>query len=68
MSAPGGPLARFTDAGNRSKLPKLTSKATQRAALIKGGRGFRKYELTTLAKRKKRFQRDLRKLAAEAKR
>ena len=68
MTAPGGSLAQFTDAGKRGKLPELKSKATQRAALLKAGRGLRKYERTTLADRKKRFRRDLRRLAAKARR
>ncbi len=66
MNAPGGPLARFTSARDSRKLPKLPSKATQRSALVKAAKGFRTFERTTLAGKKKRLERDLKKLAAGA--
>nr|MBA3299297.1 hypothetical protein [Thermoleophilaceae bacterium] len=68
LSAPGGPLSRFTDAGDRGKLPRLKSLTSRQAALRKAAQGYGKYERTVLAKRKKRFDRALQKLARDAKR
>lgn len=68
MNAPGGSLAKFASARDRKKLPKLPSKATQREALGEAAKIFRTFERTTLAKKRKKLQLDLKKLTAGAKR
>ena len=55
-------------AGDRGKLPGLKSLTSRQAALRKAAQGYGKYERTVLAKRKKRFDRALQKLARDAKR
>jgi len=67
MNAPGGGLAQFTNS-KRGGLPSLPTKAVQRAALLKAGRLFNKYENTTVAKKRKQYKLELKKLAAGAKR
>ena len=67
MNAPGGPLATFTNS-RRGGLPKLKSQAVRAQALVKAGKLFRTFERTTLAKRKKNFLRELKRVAARSKR
>ncbi len=68
LNAPGGPLAKFTDARGRGKLPRLKSLASRQAALRKAAKGYGEYERTVLAKKQKRFDRAFRKLAREGRR
>ena len=68
LNAPGGALTSFTSASQRKGLPKLPSKATQRAALGDAAKIFQKFQRTTVAPKRKKLQLDLKKLAKRAKR
>ena len=68
LNAPGGALATFTGADSTRRLPKLGSLADRRAALLKAGKAFRKYDRTVLERKRDRFQRALKKLTKGARR
>ncbi len=68
MSAPGGPLARFTAAKDRGRLPRLGDAGKRRSALLGAAKDFRKWQLTDLADLRKRLDADLKKLTRRARR
>ena len=68
LNAPGGALTQFTGDESKRALPKLGSLAQRRAALLKAGKTYRKYDRTVLERKRDRFQQALKKLAKRAKR
>jgi phospholipid/cholesterol/gamma-HCH transport system substrate-binding protein len=69
LNAPGGPLASFTSSsGKGGRLPRLVSPAKRAAAVRKAGKVYEKWQRTTGAKRKHKFDKALKKLEKQAKR